>query len=53
MRYHHHPGLLNMRKPDWISLSREKFDELFAGTSVEENGYERLMRNISLAVVTE
>ncbi len=51
--FHHHPGLLNMRKPDWISLSREKFDELFAGTSVEENGYERLMRNISLAVVTE
>jgi epoxyqueuosine reductase len=51
--FHAHPGLANMRKKDWINLSRERFDELFAGTSVEESGYERLMRNIGFAVEGE
>jgi epoxyqueuosine reductase len=51
--FHSHPGLANMRRADWMSLGRERFDELFAGTSVEESGYERLMRNIRLAEEAE
>ena len=47
--FHPHPDLLKLRKNDWINLSRERFDELFVGTSVEESGYERLMRNIDYA----
>jgi epoxyqueuosine reductase len=47
--FHPHPGLVDMRKKDWISLSRERFHELFDGTSVGESGYERLMRNIDYA----
>ena len=48
---HFHPSgaLLKMRRNDWINLSKERFDELFEGTSVEESGYERLMRNIEYA----
>jgi len=48
---HFHPpeALMTMRKKDWINLGREQFKELFAGTPVEENGYERLMRNILYA----
>ena len=48
-QFHPHPGLLKMRKKDWIDLAPERFDELFKGTSVEERGYERLMRNIEIA----
>lgn len=45
---HFHPprALLSMRKKDWLGLSGEKFNELFAGTSVGEAGYERLIGNI-------
>ena len=37
---HFHPprALLSMRKKDWLGLSGEKFNELFAGTSVGKQG---------------
>jgi len=44
--FHPHPDLSKMSKKDWINLSRERFEELFAGTSVAESGYERLMQNV-------
>lgn len=43
--YHASEEFLNMRRSDWLSLSPQKFEELFRGGSVEESGYERLMRN--------
>jgi epoxyqueuosine reductase len=46
--YHASPGFLAMKRADWLSLSPEKFEELFKGGSVEESGYERLMRNIGI-----
>ncbi|MCX6284617.1 MAG: tRNA epoxyqueuosine(34) reductase QueG [Bacteroidetes bacterium] len=44
--FHPHEALFKMRRKDWLDLSREQFDLIFAGTSVEEKGYEHLMRNI-------
>ncbi len=48
---HFHPSaeLMAMRRNDWLNLTEQKFNELFAGGSIAEKGYERLMRNIHFA----
>ena len=38
--------LLAMKKDDWKSLTKEKFDSLFKDSAVQRCGYEQLMRNI-------
>ena len=45
---HFYPSaeLKAMRRKDWLNLTEQKFNEMFAGGSISEKGYERLMRNI-------
>jgi epoxyqueuosine reductase len=49
---HANPGfqpreqLLNYRKKDWIALTEQDFDLIFAGTPVTRLGYRRFMENI-------
>ncbi len=38
--------LLNMTKGEWKELTKEVFDELFAGSALKRTGYEGLSRNI-------
>jgi len=38
--------LLQMKKADWLSLTEEKFCDLFKGTPVFRTGYVRFMENI-------
>ncbi|MCX6282217.1 MAG: tRNA epoxyqueuosine(34) reductase QueG [Bacteroidetes bacterium] len=44
--FHPSEALKKMSRREWINLSKEQFHEMFAGTSVGEKGYERLMSNI-------
>jgi epoxyqueuosine reductase len=48
---HYHAGeeFLGMRRSDWLSLTPERFGNLFKGGPVKETGYDRLMRNIQIA----
>jgi epoxyqueuosine reductase len=38
--------LLDLKKEEWLDLSKEVFDELFKGSAVKRTKYEGLMRNI-------
>jgi epoxyqueuosine reductase len=38
--------LLEMKKPDWEKLDKEKFDELFEDSAVKRAGFKSLKRNI-------
>lgn len=40
------PSLLTMTKDEWLNLSREQYDALFAESAVNRAGYEGLQRNI-------
>lgn len=40
------PNLVKMRKADWLNLTQEKFDEIFAETPIKRNGYKRFMKNL-------
>jgi len=50
---HNHPELWlseeieNMTLDDWLTLSEEKFDTLFAGTEIERKKYAPFMRNVT------
>jgi len=44
--FHLSEDLKSMRKKDWLNLTEEQYERMFAGTSLGELGYERLMRNI-------
>jgi epoxyqueuosine reductase len=38
--------LKNMRKRDWLQLTREEFEILFKESAVKRTGYDKLMKNI-------
>lgn len=40
--------LMNMRKPDWLSLTEDRFLSLFKGSPVERTGYPHFMKMIRL-----
>jgi epoxyqueuosine reductase len=39
--------LKNMRKSDWLQLTLEEFDELFANSAIRRTGYRKLLKNIN------
>lgn len=41
-----HPQLLSMKRQDWYSFDRQKFDELFMNSAVSRAGYNGLIRNL-------
>jgi len=43
------PELKSLRRIDWESMSKDRFDELFAASPIRRTGYEALMRNVSVA----
>lgn len=47
--FHASEELKSLRRSDWMNLTETKFKTLFAGGSIEEKGYEKLMRNIHFA----
>ncbi len=40
------PELFNMKREDWIHLTKKKYHELFKGTAVNRIGYEKIMEHI-------
>jgi epoxyqueuosine reductase len=40
-------GLLEMKREDWMELSRETYTKTFRHTAFERAGYDRIKRNIS------
>ncbi|MCX6285607.1 MAG: tRNA epoxyqueuosine(34) reductase QueG [Bacteroidetes bacterium] len=48
--FHASEALKKMRRNDWINLTKDQFNELFAGTSVGEKGYEGLMKNVMIVM---
>ena len=44
--FHPSPALLSMRKKDWQSLSKEKFNSLFKNSSIKRTGYDKIMSTI-------
>jgi epoxyqueuosine reductase len=43
------PALINLRKHDWLALTNDQFNAIFANSPVKRIGYQRLMRNIEAA----
>jgi epoxyqueuosine reductase len=41
--------LFMMKKPGWLSLTEDQFNDMFKGTPVYRTGYRRLMENIRFA----
>ncbi|GIV32263.1 MAG: epoxyqueuosine reductase [Saprospiraceae bacterium] len=42
------PRLMEMKREEWMNLTREAFDSLFAGSAVKRTGYQGLMRNLRM-----
>jgi epoxyqueuosine reductase len=40
------PGLLDMKRQDWLDLDEERFDSLFEGSAVKRAKYSGLRRNL-------
>lgn len=51
--FHPHPELLSMKKEDWISLSEDRFQELFRKNAVKRTKYIGLTRNIDFVAKAE
>lgn len=52
-RFSPHPALVNMKKSDWESLTREVFNEIFRKSAVKRAKYQGLVRNVLFAKATE
>ena len=46
-------SLKNMRKNDWLRLTREEFENLFKESAVKRTGYEKLMKNICFVAANQ
>jgi len=40
----------NMKKDEWLNLSKEKFNRLFKGTALERRKYEPFMQNVKVVI---
>ena len=47
------PGLLEMKKSEWLDLDKTTYNKLFRGTAFERAGNKKLMRNIGLPIHKE
>lgn len=52
-RFQPHPALETFSKNDWIDLTKEVFDEVFASSAVKRTGFEGLKRNIRFCLPEE
>ncbi|MBE0648792.1 MAG: tRNA epoxyqueuosine(34) reductase QueG [Bacteroidales bacterium] len=43
------PGLSDLRKPQWKSLSEEEFNRIFEHSEIKHTGYKTIKRNMGLA----